>query len=149
VTDRRAFIGRVTAGFLGALVPVPAPAAEVVALEPFFQHDSYRELRLSPSGKYVGALVPAGGRVRLAVIDLETRSIVIAAALDGDDVDWFEWVNDDRLLFAAVDLQSGLAMEATSGSSHRRFRRRSIGGSVSFVSRNCFRYRAMAATTSW
>ena len=38
-----------------------AASADGVAPEPFFQHDDYGELRLSPSGKYVGALVPVGG----------------------------------------------------------------------------------------
>ncbi|HEV2976347.1 MAG TPA: prolyl oligopeptidase family serine peptidase [Casimicrobiaceae bacterium] len=98
-----------------ALLPVAASATDVVAPEPFFQHDSFQELRLSPSGKYVGALVPSGGRVRLAVIDLETKSFRIAAALDGYDVGWFEWVNDERLVFTAVDLQSGLGEQRGGG----------------------------------
>ena len=37
-------------------------AADAVAPEPYFEHASYRELRLSPSGKYLGALIPAGVR---------------------------------------------------------------------------------------
>ena len=98
-----------------ALVPVAAPAAGVVAPEPFFAHDSYRELRLSPSGKYLGALVPSAGRVRLAVIELDTKSTKIAGALDGYDVGEFEWVNDERLVFTAVDLQSGLGEQRGGG----------------------------------
>ena len=90
-------------------------AADAVTPEPYFEHASYRELRLSPSGKYLGALIPAGGRVRLAVIDVETKSVAIAAALQGDDVDWFEWVNDDRLVFSAIDLQSGLGEQRGGG----------------------------------
>jgi dipeptidyl aminopeptidase/acylaminoacyl peptidase len=98
-----------------ALVAVGAPAASVVAPEPFFENDSYRELRLSPSGKYLGALVPSAGRVRLAVIDLDTKSTKIAGALEGYDVGGFEWVNDDRLVFTAVDLQSGLGEQRGGG----------------------------------
>ena len=98
-----------------ALIAGAVLAADVVAPEPFFQNDNYRSLHLSPSGKYLGALVPIGGRVRLAVMDLETKSSVIAAAFDGDDVDWFEWVNDDRLVFAAIDLQSGLGEQRGTG----------------------------------
>ena len=108
-------LGQLLALLGTALVPVLALAADIVAPEPFFQHDNYRSLHLSPSGKYLGALVPAGGRVRVAIIDLETKSIRIAAALDGNDVAWFEWVNDDRLLFAAVDLQSGLGEQRGGG----------------------------------
>ena len=43
-----------------------------MAPEPFFRHDDYGALKLSPSGKYIGALVPVQGRLRLAVIDLDT-----------------------------------------------------------------------------
>lgn len=94
---------------LGAiLAPLVASAADMVAPQPFFQHDAYRSLRLSPSGKYLGALISAGGRMRVAAIDVESRSVAIAAAVDGDDIEWFEWVNDDRLVFAVNDLQSGL-----------------------------------------
>jgi hypothetical protein len=115
-----------------ALVAVAVPAADVVAPEPFFQHDNYRELRLSPSGKYLGALVPAGGRVCLAVIDLDTKSFQIAAGLEGNDVDWFEWVNDDRLVFAAIDLQSGLGEQR--------------GGGLFAVNRDGSYYRILAPT---
>jgi dipeptidyl aminopeptidase/acylaminoacyl peptidase len=90
-------------------------AANAVAPEPFFGQASYRELRLSPSGKYLGALIPAGGRVRLAVIDVDTKVLSIAGALQGDDIDWFEWVNDDRLVFSAIDLQSGLGEQRGGG----------------------------------
>ncbi len=113
--DRRTFVGRITAAFLGVLVSVAASAADLVEVKPFFQHDSYQELQLSPSGKYLGALVPIDGRVRVAVIDVETRSIGIAAAVDGADVAWFEWVNDDRLVFGVVDLQSGLGEQQRGG----------------------------------
>ena len=92
-----------------------ARGAEAVSPEPYFGHASYRELRLSPSGKFLGALMPAGGRVRLAVIDIETKSVSIAGALQGDDVDWFDWVNDDRLVFSAIDLQSGLGEQRGGG----------------------------------
>jgi hypothetical protein len=43
------------------------------APEPYFAHPDFAGLALSPSGKYVGALVPVRGRQSLAVLDLETR----------------------------------------------------------------------------
>jgi dipeptidyl aminopeptidase/acylaminoacyl peptidase len=98
-----------------ALLPVAAPAADVVAPEPFFAHDSYADVRLSPSGRYLGALVPSAGRVRLAVIDLDTKSTTLAGVLDDYDVGSFEWVNDERLVFTAVDLQSGLGEQPGGG----------------------------------
>lgn len=92
-----------------------AGAADVVAPEPFFQHASYSEMRLSPSGKYLGALVPSGGRVRIAIIDVDTKSVTIAGALQDDDIAWFAWVNDDRLVFSAIDLQAGLGEQRGGG----------------------------------
>src|SRR6478672_11624868 len=89
-----------------AIVQCAAAHADTVSPEPFFQHASFREMRLSPSGKYLGALVPSGGRVRIAVIDVETKSLTVAGALRDDDIDWFEWVNDERLVFSAIDLQA-------------------------------------------
>src|SRR5204862_3399599 len=109
-----------------------AAAADVVAPEPFFQHASYREMRLSPSGKYLGALVPAGGRVRIAVMDVDTKSLTVAGALQDDDIDWFEWVNDDRLVFSAIDLQSGLGEQR--------------GGGLFAVNRNGKDFRILAPT---
>jgi dipeptidyl aminopeptidase/acylaminoacyl peptidase len=90
-------------------------AADTVAPEPFFQNANYREMRLSPSGKYLGALVPAAGRIRLVVIDVEAKATQIAGALQDDDIDWFEWVNDDRLVFSAIDLQAGLGEQRGEG----------------------------------
>ncbi|HEV2977480.1 MAG TPA: prolyl oligopeptidase family serine peptidase [Casimicrobiaceae bacterium] len=63
----------------------------------------------------MGALVPVGGRVCLAVIDLDTKSVQIAAALGSYDVSTFEWVNDKRMVFTAIDLQSGLGGQALGG----------------------------------
>jgi dipeptidyl aminopeptidase/acylaminoacyl peptidase len=97
-----------------ALGSVAVPAGDI-APEPFFQHESYAELRLSPSGKYLGALVPVKGRLCLAVIDLDTKSSRIAAALGSYDVGMFEWVNDERLVFTAIDLQSGLGEQRGGG----------------------------------
>ena len=137
-----------------------AAAADVVAPEPFFQHATYREMRLSPSGKYLGALVPSGGRVRIAVIDVETKSLTVAGALQDDDIDWFEWVNDDRLVFSAIDLQAGLGEQRGGGlfavnRDGKDFRilaptlkGRRIETSSSIATRNCFRYCATAPMTS-
>ena len=101
--------------FSAALLSIGVAVAQIVAPEPFFKHADYRSLGISPSGKYLGALVPADGRVRLAVIDVESRSLNVAAAVDGYDVDWFEWVNDDRLVFTVVDMQAGWGVQTGFG----------------------------------
>jgi hypothetical protein len=48
----------------------------------------------------LGALVPSGGRVRLAVIDLDDKTSKVAAAIDREDIGGFAWVNDNRLVFS-------------------------------------------------
>ena len=83
--------------------------------EPHFRHPDYAGLALSPSGRYIGALVPVRGRLTLAVLDLDTKQPKPVAAVDGEDIGWFAWVNDDRLVFSVVDLQAGLGEQRGGG----------------------------------
>ena len=55
-------------------VPVAADDARSVPPEPFFKHADYGAFELSPTGKYIGALVPVQGQVRLAVIELDSMA---------------------------------------------------------------------------
>ncbi len=89
--------------------------AETVSPEPFFSHADYRSVRLSPSGRYLGALVPVRGRLVIAVLDLDTNTSTIAGGIDGADVARFNWVNDDRIAFSVLDLQSGLGEQLGGG----------------------------------
>src|SRR5690242_10077816 len=103
--------------FLAWLVPlsVVAQAPPAVSPEPFFKHNDYGGLRLSPSGKYLGALVPVQGRVTLAILSLENKSAKVIASVEGQDIATFNWVNDDRLVFSLIDLQSGLGEQRGGG----------------------------------
>jgi dipeptidyl aminopeptidase/acylaminoacyl peptidase len=109
LTERAMFLAfRVliaAAGLLCAAAFAQNPPA--VSPEPFFKHNDYGALRLSPSGKYLGALVPVNGRVTLAILSLENKSAKVIASVPGQDVAFFDWVNDDRLVFTLFDLQSG------------------------------------------
>lgn len=95
----------------------PACATEApIAPEPYFSHADMAALRLSPSGRRIGALVPVRGRVALAVMDLDDRKPRVVARFDGEDVrDDFAWVSDDRLLLSVVDLQAGLGEQRGGG----------------------------------
>jgi hypothetical protein len=81
--------------------------------EPYFARPDFAVLALSPSGKYVGALVPVRGRVALAVLELDTRTPQPVARVDGEDIRWFAWTNDDRLVFTTIGLQAGLRGSAS------------------------------------
>jgi len=107
---------RALALIVAFLVPEFAVAqSPAVDPEPFFKHAEYAALKMSPSGKYIGALVPSGGRQSLAVLDIDEKSIKVVARLDAQDLSWFEWVNDKRLVFSLIDLRSGLGEQQGGG----------------------------------
>ena len=81
-----------------------------VSLEPFFKLADYGGLRLSPSGRYIAALVPIGGRRRLAVLDLEGGQGRPIASVEDQDIVSVDWVNDQRLVFSHVDLHEAPGM---------------------------------------
>ena len=96
------------AWFGTAALPVaaaPPPVAD------FFKPPEFSELVMSPSGKYICALVAGpDGRKRLAVLDTADllKSRVIAGSKEADVVE-ARWVNDDRLVFAVYDRLDALA----------------------------------------
>ncbi len=93
---------------MALLVPIGASAgAASIAPDAFFRHPDHAGFKLSPSGKYLAGLVPVGRRVRLSVLDLDAKTASVVGAVEGEDVATFEWVNDRRLVFSAVDLQAG------------------------------------------
>lgn len=107
---------RIVGALALAVVATLARAADAPqAPEPYFAHPDFAGLALSPSGKYVGALVPVRGRLSLAVLDLDTRTPIPVARVDGEDIGWFAWVNDERLVFGVVDLQAGLGEQRGGG----------------------------------
>ncbi len=99
----------------GLLPGVLAAQTPPVAPETFFRHADYLSLKLSPSGRYIGALVPGNGRVGLAVLDLDTKTIKAVASDASQDIGSFDWVNDDRLIFSLIDFQSGLGEQRGGG----------------------------------
>jgi dipeptidyl aminopeptidase/acylaminoacyl peptidase len=82
----------------------PARAADPVPAASYFENSQFSDARLSPSGKYLAARVASKGeRRRLAVMELDTLAIKVVAQFDDADVDYFEWVNDKRLVFNTFD----------------------------------------------
>ena len=112
---------RIGVARLGGALALAAAAMSACAAdapqapEPYFAHPDFAGLALSPSGKYVGALVPVRGRVALAVLELDTRTPQPVARVDGEDIRWFAWANDDRLVFTTIDLQAGLGEQRVGG----------------------------------
>jgi acetyl esterase/lipase len=74
--------------------------------EAFFGRSAVRDARLSPSGRWLAVSAPVGGgRFGLAVLDLDSPGpMQAAAAFDDFDIDDFQWVNDERLVFDVIVL---------------------------------------------
>jgi len=88
---------------LGVLCSAPAHAA-APPVEHFFDNPSFNQPKLSPDGRYVAFTGSrAGARTGLYAVELATRSIKGVAQFDNVDIDTFEWVNPQRLVFDTRD----------------------------------------------
>lgn len=93
---------KLLAGLCSGVLAAAAHAA--TSVEHFFGSPALREAKISPSGKYIAIRGShAGQRDGLSVLDLETRTIQPIAQFSDVDVDYFEWVNDQRLVFDTSD----------------------------------------------
>ncbi|MFG6486548.1 alpha/beta hydrolase family protein [Roseateles sp. BYS78W] len=83
-------------------VGTPAGAADkpLLPAETFFRHPAMLDVKLSPSGRYVGLTSVRDNRVGLLVADLQTNEPAkVVAFFAKQDVVEFHWVNDERMLF--------------------------------------------------
>jgi dienelactone hydrolase len=117
----------------------PLAAAHAAALPPasaFFENSRFGHPKLSPSGRYLATLVSMPGeRDRLTVVNLEDMRVYAAARFNDADVGYFEWVNDNRLVFNTTDrrvsysddrLAPGLFAVNIDGSGYRQLTRTSF-----------------------
>lgn len=77
-----------------------------IPVETFFKRAEYAELRLSPNGRRLAAVVPLSGRRNLAVIDVEKKTRNVITSFSNLDVGAFYWVNNDRLCLQVADGQN-------------------------------------------
>src|SRR5258708_15196289 len=90
------------------LAQSPAPSApSLVSPVPFFKHADFGRLELSPSGKYIGGLLPVNGRLHVAVLDVASAKLKVVGGVEDHDVTSPAWVKDEQLAFSAADLQAG------------------------------------------
>jgi dipeptidyl aminopeptidase/acylaminoacyl peptidase len=85
---------------------VAQKSAAEIPVETFFKRAQFFDMKLSPNGERLAALVPHRGRNNLVVIDLKTRTRKIVTGYDSFDVLTFLWINDDRLCMRAGDGQN-------------------------------------------
>jgi len=97
------------AALLASLGLAQTASAAPPPISDFFKTPAVQAPRLSPSGRYLAILTAGqGGRVRLAVIDLETMQPgKVVAGFSNVDITGHHWVNEDRLVFQARSPQDG------------------------------------------
>jgi dipeptidyl aminopeptidase/acylaminoacyl peptidase len=77
----------------------PAPAA--VDVSEFVRRDTFKQIKISPTGEFLAATVPREDRTGLVILRRETGERTAAFALGKDmHVEDFVWVNDERVLMS-------------------------------------------------
>ncbi|WP_342117962.1 S9 family peptidase [Pseudoduganella sp. OTU4001] len=95
------------AGLL-VLAPAFAQVAGAPPVEAFFDNPPTSKPALSPSGKYVAMRVDgSGGHKELAVFELATGKGTPIKGFADASVGEFQWVNDERLVYAAEEDRLG------------------------------------------
>ena len=94
-----------------------APAATTpIPIEDFFKKARFAQVELSPSGRYLAAIIPINERRNIAVIDLDDASKVnVITAFRESDVSRVYWVNDERLVYTLNDLQRPVGEQLGAG----------------------------------
>ncbi|MEP7062725.1 MAG: prolyl oligopeptidase family serine peptidase [Betaproteobacteria bacterium] len=101
---------------IAAILFTTMAGAHTVDPKPYFRNPDFRQVALSPSGKYLAALVPSTeGRIGIAVMSIANRDPKVVAVVDGYDIANFSWVNDNRLVYSVYDAQSGLGEQHGGG----------------------------------
>ena len=94
-----------------------APATTTtIPIEDFFKKARFAQVELSPSGRYLAAIIPINERRNIAVIDLDDASKVnVITAFRESDVSRVYWVNDERLVYTLNDLQRPVGEQLGAG----------------------------------
>lgn len=85
----------------GTALPQTATPPAQIATQDFFRLPDVFRPGLSPDGNHLAFLARAGGRLGLAVIDVEKRTSRMIATLPDTDIVEYYWVNSRRLVFVS------------------------------------------------
>ncbi|MCB1552413.1 MAG: S9 family peptidase [Xanthomonadales bacterium] len=97
------------------LLPITAFAA-APPIEDFFKFAEFRDIRISPDGKYLAATVPDEETQALVVFTRKDRKITgVARFTDGREVSSFSWASNTRLAFTMNDRQGSLVRPVQRG----------------------------------
>ncbi len=97
-----------TRPLLALILSVPLASsplqAQPLSMDEVYGPPAFDHAQLSPSGRYLGVLVPAGYRRQLAVMDLDTQLFVARIAAPSADIGAWRWVGDDHLVYSLSQL---------------------------------------------
>ncbi|MTW11695.1 prolyl oligopeptidase family serine peptidase [Pseudoduganella eburnea] len=89
---------------LAGLATVAGLADAAPPAQHFFESPHYKEVMISPSGRYLALRVGDNeARDSLAVVDTETLQIVSGKRVNNYDIGNIRWVNDERLVYSVLD----------------------------------------------
>jgi len=87
-----------------------ALAVEQIPVEKFIALNQFDDIKLSPTGEYLAATIPAEDRTVLVIIHRVDMKVTGKVVLEEKaHIAWFDWVNPKRVLFTATKKQGRLS----------------------------------------
>lgn len=101
----------------GGVVAQANTEVQPITLEEYARNAQFLDVKISPQAKYLAATSRnEGGSVRLTVLDINSRAVLSATELRGNEsVASFHWVSDDRLVMSLAREIGPLEMPALTG----------------------------------
>ena len=96
----RSIVAGALAGLFALSATAPAFAADPIPVEDFWKRSSFRQVKISPDGRYLAATVPLENLTALVVMDLQSKKITGSfKPQEKAHIQDFYWVSPERLLF--------------------------------------------------
>ena len=93
-------LGKVVLLSLILLIPNLVSAVEKIPVEEFFKKSSFEQIKISPDGRHLAAIVPLEFESSLVIMDIDSKKITGSFRPSPDTyISEFYWVNPTRVLF--------------------------------------------------
>lgn len=89
--------------FIGSSLAAEQTVPPEFPVAHFFRNPAIVQLRFSPNGKYIAALVPYEHRLNLVIMDTEKRTKNLITGFKDFSISSYRWANDDRLVMLLDD----------------------------------------------